>query len=176
VRSNGSDNLSGYTAQLIGLGDGTSDLQLISNNTVLATMNIPTVSVGDVLRVEAFGTMITLKYNGVVKFTVTNASFSSGKPGSTVQWDHVRSDTTISLFTAGSITASPYSVPDCRNYGNFPNSSRDVQDTLIYDVQTSSNSAVPGTDSRAAGAPVDDRVAAIIPLNSRTPGTFGPGE
>jgi hypothetical protein len=57
-----------------------------------------------------------------------------------------------------------YSVPDCRV---APNSSRGVQGTLIYDVQTSSNPAVPGTDSR---------VASVIPINSRTPGTFGPGE
>jgi hypothetical protein len=70
--------------------------------------------------------------------------------------------------------STPYSVPDCRNYSHFPNASRNVQSTLIYDVQTSSNPAVPGTDSRRAGAPVDSRVSA--PQNSRTPGTFGPGE
>jgi hypothetical protein len=70
----------------------------------------------------------------------------------------------------------PYSVPDCRNYATFPNSSRTVNQTKIYDVQTSSNSAVPGTDSRAAGAPTDDRITPNIPENSRTPGTYGPGE
>ena len=69
---------------------------------------------------------------------------------------------------------SYYSQPDCRNYAAFPNSSRNLYNTLIYDVQTSSNSAVPGVDSRAAGAPVDSR--ANKPTNSRTPGTYGPGE
>jgi hypothetical protein len=67
----------------------------------------------------------------------------------------------------------PYSVPDCRNYGNFPNNTRNVNGTFIYDVQTSSNSAVPGTDSRKAGAPV---TSSSLPQNSRTPGIFGPNE
>lgn len=66
-----------------------------------------------------------------------------------------------------------YSLPDCRNFGSFPNASRTINGTKIYDVQTSSNSAVPGTDSRKAGAPVD---SSTQPQNSRTPGTFGPGE
>lgn len=71
---------------------------------------------------------------------------------------------------------TPYSVPDCRNYGSFPNQSRDVQGTLIYDVQTSSNHSIPPTDSRIAGAPVDCRKSPNIPQNSRKAGTFGPGE
>jgi hypothetical protein len=82
------------------------------------------------------------------------------------------SDLTGENFTSTLIV--PYSVPDCRVAPFGPNTSRTVQGTKIYDVQTSSNSAVPGTDSRAVGAPVDSRVSA--PQNSRTPGTFGPGE
>jgi hypothetical protein len=72
-----------------------------------------------------------------------------------------------------------YSVPDSRAItATTPNSSRTVQGTKIYDV--------PKVDSRAAGAPVDCRIAPNIPVdsrvspnipqNSRTPGTFGPGE
>lgn len=49
----------------------------------------------------------------------------------------------------------------------YPNGNRSVQGTATYDVETSRNSSVPGTDSRTAGAPVDSRVAAIIPQNSR---------
>ncbi len=79
-------------------------------------------------------------------------------------------------FTATPIVVSVYSVPDCRVAPFGPNASRTVQATKIYDVQTSSNHGIPPTDSRAAGALVDSRIAAIIPLNSRTPGTFGPGE
>jgi hypothetical protein len=69
--------------------------------------------------------------------------------------------------------STPYSVPDCRNFGTFPNASRNVNATLTYDVQTSSNSAVPGTDSRKAGAPV---LSSSLLQNSRTPGVFGPNE
>lgn len=45
---------------------------------------------------------------------------------------------------------------------------RTVQGTQIDDVQTSSNAAIPPTDSRSQGASVDSRVAANIPQNSRT--------
>lgn len=53
---------------------------------------------------------------------------------------------------------------------NKPNSAtfRTVQGAQICDVQTSSNPAVPGVDSRAAGKPKDCRVAPNIPENSRT--------
>ena len=78
----------------------------------------------------------------------------------------------VNLVLSGS---GAYSVPDCRVAPFGPNASRNVNGTLIYDVQTSSNSAIPPTDSRTQGAPVDSRVAANIPTNSRTPGTFGPG-
>ena len=77
-------------------------------------------------------------------------------------------------FTASVL--SVYSQPDCRIFGNFPNASRNVQGTLTYDVQTSSNPAIPSTDSRVS-KPVDSRIAAIIPENSRTPGTVsGPAK
>lgn len=77
-------------------------------------------------------------------------------------------------FTAS--VSNNYSVPDCRLAPFGPNSSRSVQGTLIYDKQTGSNAAVPGKDSRVQGAPIDSRVASIIPQNSRTAGTYGPGE
>jgi hypothetical protein len=83
----------------------------------------------------------------------------------------------VASFLPGNPPVSnPYSVPDCRVPPAGPNSSRTVQGTKIYDVQTSSNPAIPPKDSRAAGAPVDSRVSPNIPQNSRTPGTFGPGE
>lgn len=69
--------------------------------------------------------------------------------------------------------STPYSVPDCRVTKPSSATSRNVNGTLVYDVQTSSNSAIPPTDSRAAGAPV---ASGTYPQNSRTPGTFGPGE
>jgi hypothetical protein len=71
-------------------------------------------------------------------------------------------------FTA--TLTSYWSQPDCRL---VPNASRSVNLTLTFDVQTSSNASVPGTDSRAGGAPVE---SSTPPTNSRTPGVFGPGE
>lgn len=74
-----------------------------------------------------------------------------------------------SLVGSASFTinaSSHYSVPDCRDYATFPNNSRDVQGTLTYDVNAHPSHPAP-VDSRAAGAPVDSRTTANIPLNSR---------
>lgn len=68
-----------------------------------------------------------------------------------------------------------YSVPDCRIYAIFPNNPVNVQGTLTYTVPAHP-SVTPPVDSRTQGAPVDSRVTPNIPQNSRTPGTFGPGE
>lgn len=104
-------------------------------------------------------------------YTITpssgSATFSPANSSQTV----TNADITGVNFTA----TGAYSVPDCRNFGHFPNASRSVQGALIYDVQTSSNPSVPGVDSRTAGAPVDSRAAGQAPQNSRTPGTYGPG-
>jgi hypothetical protein len=71
-----------------------------------------------------------------------------------------------------------YSVPDCRVAPFGPNTGVTVQGTILYTGQTSSNPAIPPTDSRVAGAPVDSRAtnAGTTPQNSRSPGTFGPNE
>ena len=74
-----------------------------------------------------------------------------------------------------------YSVPDCRisycglvpTTNLYPNGSVNVNGTLTYTVETSNNPAIPPVDSRKAGAPV---ASGTYPQNSRTPGTFGPGE
>ena len=50
-----------------------------------------------------------------------------------------------------------YSVPDCCVAPFGPNSSVTVQGTIQYTAHTSSNSTIPPTDSRKAGAPVDSR-------------------
>jgi hypothetical protein len=67
-----------------------------------------------------------------------------------------------------------YSVPDDRTFSVFPNASENVQGTLIYDVPAQPSTTAP-VDSRVS-KPVDSRTSANIPTNSRTPGTFGPGE
>lgn len=67
----------------------------------------------------------------------------------------------------------PFSSTDSRNFGHFPNMPRIINQTKTYDAQVSNNAAVPGIDSRAAGVPA---ASGTYPQNSRTPGTFGPGE
>jgi hypothetical protein len=84
-------------------------------------------------------------------------------------------DVAQSSFTPAPAPSGAYSVPDCRVAPAGPNASRVLNGTLIYDVQTSSNPAIPPTDSRVS-KPVDSRQSANIPTNSRTPGTYGPGE
>jgi hypothetical protein len=77
---------------------------------------------------------------------------------------------------------SHYSVPDARNYGNFPNLSTNVNGTLTYtvpkvyslkywfDVLFNRTQPLP-EDCRAAGAPV---ASGTYPQNSRAPGVNGP--
>ena len=80
-------------------------------------------------------------------------------------------DTTdpCSVNVAFSDTVPVYSVPDCRNYGNFPNNSANVQGTLTYTVPTvDSRLAGPPIDSRTSGLVEDCRIAPNIPENSRT--------
>lgn len=82
---------------------------------------------------------------------------------------------TVALFSAINV----YSQPDARAVtATTPNSSRNVQNTLTYDVQKGDSRVPPNipVDSRVSpNIPVDSRVAPNIPLNSRTPGTYGPG-
>lgn len=58
------------------------------------------------------------------------------------------------------------SVVDSRNYGNFPNASRTVNGTLIYDVPSVRSIPAP-VDSRTVTS-VDSRIAGHVPQNSRT--------
>lgn len=71
-------------------------------------------------------------------------------------------------FTAKT-SASPWSEIDSRHYGQFPNSTVDVQNTQLY-VVPAHPSHPPTVDSRTAGAPKDSRKTK--PLNSRTPPPF----
>lgn len=145
-------------------------------NTNGTTANLGNVTVGmvngDTLGFSAVGSTLIVTKNGATVLTLSDSGLAGGHPGPYVFGTGGGS---VFNFQSSSIgaPASAYSVPDCRI---TPNLSRLLQGTLIYDVQTSSNSTVPGVDSRAAGAPVDSRVAPNIPQNSRTPGTFGPGE
>jgi hypothetical protein len=138
-----------------------------------------TMNVGDVLLLLARGNNIYMFRNKVPLGAGTSTSSPlAGLSGIEIDPAEALNDAAVNNFIAGDVLAGAgaYSVPDDRNYATFPNAERTVQGTEIFDVQTSDNAAVPGVDSRAAGAPVDCRVSPNIPQNSRTPGTYGPGE
>ena len=167
----------GYQFTLVANGDGSASLNLSDepNEDNYLTYLVPSPKVGDVITIGTIGTTIFAEYNGVEVLSFTDAQYASGELGFGLFYDQTQTDTSVSLFAAGSVSnplppPPPYSVPDCRNYGHFPNASRSVNGTLIYDVQTSSNSSVPGTDSRVS-KPV---ASGTYPQNSRSPGKYGP--
>jgi hypothetical protein len=175
---------SGFTAAL----DATGHAQAFNNNvsyTVAANFNDDLIFGG--VFSNAGGTTLT-----------AGGSFTAAvQPGSEIgllDWADAGAAGTVSVLgtlgggnqwtgfgasftaTAPAPPSNAYSVPDCRLSPFGPNASRSVQGTLIYDKQTSSNSTIPGVDSRVQGAPVDCRISPNIPQNSRAPGTYGPGE
>ena len=85
--------------------------------------------------------------------SLSNFTFSPTSSNQTVSGANI----TGINFVATAV--SVYSVPDCRIAPFGPNTSRAVNLTKIYDVQTSDNSAIPPVDSRSAGAPVDSRAS-----------------
>jgi len=115
---------------------------------------------------DVFGNYVISVPNGTYTITPT-LSGRTFSPASFVVMVNGANVTGVNFSSAGA-----YSVPDCRKYATFPNLAINVNGTLTYIVQTSSNPAVPGTDSRAS-KPVD---SSTQPQNSRTPGIFGPGE
>ncbi len=110
--------------------------------------------------------------NYTITPTKTGYTFAPVNSAQTIAGADIAGVNFIATATGGSVA---YSVPDCRVPPAGPNSSRTVQGTKIYDVQTSSNSTIPSTDSRVT-KPTDCRVSPNIPQNSRAPGTFAPGE
>jgi hypothetical protein len=171
------DTLNCYSAVVAANGDGTAtiaiELTLAGSVSSLAENDSLTYSLGDTFTLAVVGSSLYMLQNGVVKLTATDTHFSSGLTGvdSDIA-DHV-TDIKFGNFVTGNASSGAYSVPDCRNYGIFPNSAVPTNGTNLYTGQTSSNPTVPGADSRTAGAPV---ASGTYPQNSRTPGTYGPGE
>ena len=146
-----------------------------------------------VARIEFFQGIVTTIYNGVTLQSIGGQSSHNtdvGVPLLFFESIDAVSNVSMSEFAAGTISAAPnpYSVPDSRVITSItPNSSRNVQGTLVYDVPKvfclkywfdnlfTRTQPLP-VDSRSLGAPTDSRVAGNKPQNSRTPGTFGPGE
>jgi hypothetical protein len=94
-----------------GSGDGyfctaftgsTIELFRISGFAGIATYNGGGYSLNDVIRIEAQGTTIRVKQNGVTRITVTDSSVASGKPGIHLFDGTMRVDT----FDAGDFLAA----------------------------------------------------------------------
>ena len=153
-----------YSASIFGNGDNTYTFDIESSSGGgLVTTSVSSVNRGDTITISVVGSKITATFNNIT-LTVTDTNFASGLTG-------------LEIFTGSPLDSSVSSfLTGLAQTSTFPNQSRNVNETLIYDVQTSSNSAVPGVDSRTAGAPVDCRVSPNIPINSRTPGLYGPNE
>lgn len=156
----------------------------VFSNLLTQNLGFLTVNVGDVLMGCVVGTTLSIYLNTNLVCQTTDSTWASGSAGIAGAPTTALTNVAINNWSGGSIINAPpinppaanvYSVPDCRVAPFGPNASRLVQGTKIFDVQTSSNPAIAPTDSRAS-KPVDSRVSANIPQNSRTPGTFGPGE
>jgi hypothetical protein len=139
-----------------------------------ATVSYSGVASGSVIADGSGNYTIPNLANGSYTITPskTGYTFSPTSASETVSGADI---TGVNFAASSGPVGTGYSVPDCRKSPYGPNASRNVQGTLIYDVQTSSNPAVPSKDSRAAGALADSRTAPNIPENSRTPGVNGPG-
>jgi len=120
--------------------------------------------------------------NGSGNFTISGLSAGSytitptlaGYTFSPISQNETISSSNITSvnFTA-TATAGAWSQPDCRNYGNFPNTGENIQGTVVYSYGfVDSRKAGAPVDSRTAGAPTDCRVSPNIPENSRTAPPF----
>lgn len=69
-----------------------------------------TLSTGDVVTLGAIGTTIFVLHNGVQIISVTDATTASGSPSLNVDFAVVQSDTTVTNFVAGSVSASGITV------------------------------------------------------------------
>ena len=176
-RSDPTDTVSFYDVYLSGNGDSTSTIILTDQNGgSYYEDDTAAISAGDVFTVAVVGQNLYLYQNGVL---LTNPSTigtgpTSGVAGLFALAFVAASDVGWSNFIIGSaaLSSGAYSQPDCRV--TKPNSAtgETVNGTILYDSQTSSNPAIPPTDSRVS-KPV---ACGAYPQNSRTPGTYGPGE
>lgn len=148
-----------------------------------ATVTWSGTSSGSTVADGAGNYLISGLINGSYTITpsLVNFTFSPVNANETISGASISGVNFIATFFSPA-----YSVPDDRNYGNFPNLPLNVQGTLTYTTpsvfslrywfDTLFNRTQPlPLDSRVA-IPVDSRTAGNIPLNSRTPGTFGPNE
>lgn len=151
--------------------------EVISGSATTVASGTTSYQGGDVFTLIAQGTAISVYRNAVLLTAYTDLNPGTDVfQGLTVNAGTEGAVGTFLAYAAG--TGNPftpptplyYSQPDCRL---VPNTGVTVHGTIQYTGQTSSNPAVPGTDSRGAGAPIP---SGTYPQNNRAPGTFGPNE
>jgi hypothetical protein len=165
-----------YDMYILDNADGLTAAVLVVNqdNSVFYENDSVTVNAGDVFTFAVIGSTGYISQNGVFVDPFPVSGADSGAAGLLIFNDVGTTDCSWSNFIMGSaaLSSGAYSQPDCRV--TKPNSAtgETVNGTILYDSQTSSNPAIPPTDSRVS-KPV---ACGTYPQNSRTPGTYGPGE
>lgn len=127
-----------------------------------ATVTYTGASSGSVVS-DSTGTYTVFLTAGTYTFTPSLATYTFSPVSKSVTV--VASNVYGVNFTAKTF-ASPWSEVDSRDYGEFPNSTVDVQNTQFY-IVPAHPSHVPPVDSRVT-KPKDCRKSPNIPLNSRT--------
>ena len=104
------DESRAYALALVALGDGTAELALESvPGASIATKTGIVVQTGDVMALGLAGSTVYAFYNGVVVLSfAADGSSTSGDPGLAINWSAAQTDTSVSLFSAGSITFNEF--------------------------------------------------------------------
>ena len=104
------DESRAYALALVALGDGTAELALESvPGASIATKTGIVVQTGDVMALGLAGSTVYAFYNGVVVLSfAADGSSTSGDPGLAISWSAAQTDTSVSLFSAGSITFNEF--------------------------------------------------------------------
>ena len=108
------DESKGYELVLTANGDGTSSLELVSTPGGHTATGAPfIVAMGDTMAIGFIGSTVYAFYNGVqVLSLAADGSSTSGDPGLTIVFSSTQSDTSISLFSAGSISSGTQPITD----------------------------------------------------------------
>lgn len=164
---------SGYDIFLTVSGNGYVSITVEATAAIYVTANFIPYAANDVFTIAVVGTTVYALRNGVVVVYASFSASSSGFAGIALGSSTANADIEASSFAVGAAALgggavgwSPVDARASHTFPTLPNTGVVQSDgSVFYTGQTSSNSTLPPTDSRAAGAPVDSR--ASKPVNSR---------
>ena len=93
------DGMGGYFATIDDQGNGEAQI-----GTTVTLSGAP--QPGDILSLQAVGTLVTMFYNGVPIVSATSSTTASGTVAMDITATATQTDTSVSLFAAGSVTGS----------------------------------------------------------------------